>query len=141
MARSRQKLDVLLLIVSDGDRVGIVQEDVRRHQGRVGKRPPETDSLPSDFSLNWVILEAHQRQRCAPLSNRVAYVPVHLTARTKLPSKDQTGRQHIHGGIDDLTSQRRRVLRHGDRVIVHDAVKQSVVLDLHEMLDSSQVIS
>ena len=33
-----RQLDVLALVVADGDAVGVVQEDVGRHQGRVGEQ-------------------------------------------------------------------------------------------------------
>ena len=51
-----RQLDVLALVVADGDLVGVVEEDVGGHQHRVVEEADaRPNSWPSDFSLNCVI--------------------------------------------------------------------------------------
>ena len=45
-----RKLDVLALVVADGDDVGAVEEDVRGHEDRVVEKPADTNSWSSAFS-------------------------------------------------------------------------------------------
>ena len=50
------ELEVLALVVAHGHQVGVVQQDVRGHQDRVGEQPAaDRPRCAAAFSLNWVI--------------------------------------------------------------------------------------
>ena len=50
------ELEMLALVVADRDEIGLVEQDVARHQHRVGEEArPRRTRCPSDFSLNCVM--------------------------------------------------------------------------------------
>ncbi len=52
------QLEVLALVVAHGDLLRRVEQDVARHQHRIGQEPDAVSLLARAFSLNWVMRES-----------------------------------------------------------------------------------
>ena len=138
------ELDVLLLVLAHRHVGGVVEQDVGRHQRRIGESPSEEFSgfLPA-LSLNWVIRFSQ------PMPGDAVEDPGELGVRRHLGLVEEdralrveaagdVGRGQLAGGLAQLL----RVLPDGDRVQVDDAVDRLMaVLHRAQAAERAEIVA
>ena len=139
------QLQVLALVLADGNLVGLVQQDVGGLQDRVGEQPHAGHVRAG---LGRLVLELdHPAGLAEP--GQAAEHPGELGVLGHVALHEhgaavrvEPGAEQLCGGDPGPAAQQRRVLRHGDRVQVDDAVERVVaVLQRHPLAQRAQVVA
>ncbi|GAA3221601.1 hypothetical protein GCM10020256_28470 [Streptomyces thermocoprophilus] len=136
---------MLTLVLADGDLVRLVQQDVRDLEDRVREQADggAVGALPGGL-----VLELGHPGRLAEAGEAV-HDPGELGVlgdvaldEERAPLRVEPGREELGGGEAGVGPQLLRVLRHRDRVQVHDHVERVVrLLERHPLADCAQVVA
>ena len=138
-------LDVLALVVADGDLVGVVQHDVGGLERRVGEQPGRDEVA---LALGRLVLELGHPAELAE-ADRALHDPAELGVLGHVALDEDGGdlgveadgeqhRGHAHGGV----AQRAGGVGDGERVEVDDAVEHvGLVLAAHPVPQRTQVVA
>ena len=136
------ELHMLLLVVPHGHQVRLVQQDVRRHESRVGEKA-RVDVLRV---LGGLVLELGHAAQLAEHGIAVQH-PAQLSVGGHVALDEEGILLGVQAAGDILGQlaqgpppQVRRVLPHGDGVLVHDAVVAVIGLaELHPVADGAHI--
>ncbi len=136
-------LDVLALIVADGDLIGVVEEDVRRLQRRVGEQSGG-DEVATPFGR--LVLELRHPAQLAE-ADVALHQPRQLGVFGDVALHEHRGHVGIEadgeedrGELDRALADDARLLGHGEGVEVDDAVEDLLlVLSRHPVAKRSEV--
>lgn len=139
------QLQVLALVLADGDLVGLVQQDVGDHQHRVGE---QADGGAVVALLGGLVLELRHPGGLAEAGDAV-HQPAELGVLGDVALHEQgaavrveAGREELGGGDAGVLAQLLRVLRDRDRVQVDDHVERVVgVLHVDPLADGAEVVA
>ncbi len=139
------QLDVLALVLAHRDLVGLVEQDVRDLEDRVGE---EADGGPVGALLGGLVLELRHPRGLAEAGEAVHHpaelgVLGHMALdEERAPLRVQAGREQLGHREPGVGPQLGGVLRHGDRVQVHDHVEGVVrLLERHPLAHRAQVVA
>ena len=133
---------MLLLILAHGDIVGLIEQDIRRHQRRIG----EETAVDVLAVLGGLVLKLRHARELA--EHRIAVQdPAELGVLRHVGLDEQRVLLGVQAAGDVLrqlleraAAQRRRVLTHGDRVhIGHEVVVVKFLVALRPVLDRAEV--
>jgi hypothetical protein len=138
------QLDVLLLILTDGNLVGPVRKHVRGLQDRVEEEPRRDELL----LLSRLLLElGHPSQLSVCRHARQQPAQLGVLMDVGLAEQDaavgvEPGSEHDRGGVVHALAKLGRVVGHRDRVQVDDAVDGiAAVLPLDVLTDGPDVVA
>ena len=139
------QLDVLLLVVAHGHHVDVVEQDVRRHQHRIGEKAGSHRLLALALGL-----ELGHPEELAGVGAAVED-PAQLGVGRDRRLYEHDGllgvdaHRHVKGGhVQDVLPQLLGVLGDGDGVLIDYAVQAFAVLfvlKLHELYESAEIIA
>ena len=133
---------MLLLILAHRDIVGLIEQDIRRHQRRIG----EETAVDVLAVLGGLVLKLRHARELA--EHRIAVQdPAELSVLRHVGLDEQRVLLGVQAAGDVLrqlleraAAQRRRVLTHGDRVhIGHEVVVVKFLVALRPVLDRAEV--
>ena len=137
------QLEVLFLIDPDGDHIGLIEKDIRRHKRRIGEEPRVyIVGVTGGF-----FLELRHSRQLSEHSEAVKYpgklgmsgdMRLHIKSGTVgVKSAGDIERHHLVGAAAEVS----RDLSDGYRVLVDDAVEALVVIGkLGEILQRAEVV-
>ena len=137
------KLDVLFLVIADRNHIRIVEEDIGRHQDRIGQKACSNRFLAAALGLEL----GHAVELSGVAAAAEDPSQLRVSADGGLDEDDGFLRidadGHIEGRhIQDVLSQFLRILGNGDSMLIYDAVDALVViLQLDELLECAQIIT
>ena len=133
---------MLLLILAHGDIVGLIEQDIRRHQRRIG----EETAVDVLAVLGRLVLKLRHARELAEHRIAVQHPPklcvlrhVGLDKERVLLGIEAAGNV-LRELLERAATQRRRILTHGDRVhIGHEVVVVKFLVALRPVLDRAEV--
>lgn len=138
-----RELQVLALVVADRHQIGLVEQDVARHQHRVGEQAGRHEVLALALVLELghpaeLAVARDGLQQPGRLGVRLD-VALHEHRRALRVEAD---REQHRREVERRAAQRRRVVRHGDRVEVDDAEERvAALLRLDVLAEASGVVA
>ena len=142
MARSRVELEVLALVVADGDPVGVVEEDVRGLEDRVREKADAGASLPATLllELRHPVELAHRRGALEQPGQPLVLGDVALDEE-RADLRVEAGGEQVDRGLHRARPEHGRVDLERQGVEVDDAVERVVVVLVgHPLADGAQVV-
>ncbi len=137
-------LDVLLLVLPHRHRVGLVEEDVGRHQYRVGEEAVRGGDPLRHLVLVAVRLLQHpHRADHREEPRQLVYLRHRALAEEDRFLRVQPAGQEGEGHLPDALAERRRVVDRGQRVVVGHEIDRLRGLGLpgHRPLDHAEIIA
>ena len=139
-----RQLEMLLLVLADRHVRGLVDQDVGRHQRRIGEQA-QRDVLAV---LAGLLLElrhaahpAHARHAIED-PGELRVLGHHRLVEHDLLGAVDAGREEGRGDLAGLRGEHLGILRHGDRVLVDHAVEALVVvLQAREVADRAEIVA
>ena len=133
---------MLLLILAHGDIVGLIEQDIRRHQRRIG----EETAVDVLAVLGRLVLKLRHAGKLAKHRIAIQHPPKLCMLRHMRLDKErvllgvQAAGDVLRQLLERAAAQRRRVLTHGDRVhIGHEVVVVKFLVALRPVLDRAEV--
>ncbi len=132
---------MLLLVVADRHQMGAVEQDVRRHQDRVGVQPEVgADLLRLLLELGHAVEDPGRRHRPQDPCQLGVLRHLALVVQQRALRVDPDGEQDL-GRLVALVHELHGILRDGDGVEVHDAVDGVVVvLEPHPVAERPEIV-
>ncbi len=140
-----REFDVLALVVADRNDLGVVQQDVGRHEHRIGE---QADRGRLRSLLGRLVLELGHARGFAEAGDRVedpgelcvgGNVGLHVERRLR---RVDAGGDVLRGGAPRLLAKGMRILRNGDRVQVDDREERVVVaLQVFPLEEGADVVA
>ena len=120
-----RELEVLALVVTDGHPVGVVQQDVGGHEGRIGEQPgrDELGALGLVLELRHPAQLAERGRAFEDPRQLRVLVDMTLDEQRRDVGVDADGQQHLCD-LEGASPQLGRILRLGERVQIDHAVER-----------------